>query len=418
MNNSLLEKIKTKKIKVCVVGLGYVGLPILQLLLKKKFNAIGLDVSKKAVERAIETGAIATDNPEEALTDSDFILICVPTPIEGNHRPNLNYVKSAAKTISKYLKRNCLVILESTVAPGTTKEILLPILEKSGLKKDEFYVAHCPERIDPGNKKWTVENLPRVLGGINKKSTDLAYEFYNAILDAKILKLSDAKTAEAVKIVENSFRDINIAFVNELAKSFDKIGIDISEVIKGAETKPFGFMPHYPGCGVGGHCIAIDPYYLIDKAEESGFNHKFLKLAREINNSMPNYTLKKIISGLNKAKKSINGANIVILGLAYKPNVGDTRESPAFPVIEELENWGANLTVFDPYRLDLSNVKTLKEALNKKDCLIVITAHDEFRKVTPERIKENRIKVVIDGRNIMDKDGIKKLGIIYEGIGR
>ena len=418
MSNNLLEGIRKKKIKVCIIGLGYVGLPLLKLLLRNKFNTIGFDINKQAIEKAIKEGAIATTSEEEALADSDCFIICVPTPLDESHRPDLSYVESAAKTISKYLKRNSLVVLESTVAPGTTEEILVPILKKSGLDVGEFYVAHCPERIDPGNKKWTVENLPRVLGGINQKSTDIAYEFYKKILDAEVLKLNSTKAAEAVKIVENAFRDINIAFVNELAKSFDEFEIDICEVIKGAMTKPFGYMAHYPGCGVGGHCIAIDPYYLIDKAEESGFNHRFLKLAREINNSMPEYTVKKIIQGLNKAKKTINGSNIVILGLAYKPDVDDTRESPAFPIIEELEKWGAKLTIFDPYRLDLSNVDLLKDALYKKDCLVIITAHKEFRQISPEIIKQNEIKVVVDGRNILDKKELKKLGIIYEGIGR
>jgi len=418
MKNNLIEKIKNKEAKVCVVGLGYVGFPLLKLLTDKKFPAIGFDVDKNAVEMAIRKKTNATTNAKEALQDSDCIIICVPTPVEENHHPDLQFVKSSAETISKYLKKRSLVILESTVAPGTTEEILLPILEKSGLKQNDFYIAHCPERIDPGNREWNVRNIPRVVGGINQNSTKIAYEFYKIIINAEVIKLSNVKAAEAVKIVENTFRDVNIAFVNELAKSFDLIDIDILEVIKGASSKPFGFMPHYPGCGVGGHCIAIDPYYLIEKAEESGFSHRFLKVAREINNSMPEYTVKKIIQGLNKAKKIINGSRIVILGLAYKPDVEDTRESPAFPIIEELKKWGANLTIFDPYRLDLSNVKTLKEALHKKDCLVIVTSHKEFKKINPETIKENGIKVVVDGRNILDKNKIKQLGIVYEGIGR
>lgn len=418
MSNALIDKIKKKEIKVCVVGLGYVGFPLLELLVKKNFNGIGYDIDKKAVDNAIKNGVPATINDKEALEGFDCAIICVPTPVEENHRPNLEFVESAAEIISKYLKKDSLVILESTVAPGTCEEILLPILEKSGLKQGDFFVAHCPERIDPGNKDWTVENLPRVLGGIDEESSEVAFVFYKNVLDADVVKLSSAKAAEAVKIVENTFRDINIAFVNELAKSFDEIGIDISEVIKGARSKPFGYMPHYPGCGVGGHCIAIDPYYLIEKAEQSGFNHRFLKLAREINNSMPKYTVKKINKGLNMAKIAINGSNIAILGLAYKPNVEDTRESPAFPIIEELKKWGANVTIFDPYRLDLSTVKTLDDALQNMDCIVIITAHEEFKKITPEKIKENGIKVVIDGRNVLDSKNIKKLGIIYEGIGR
>jgi len=418
MSKSIKEKIRKKDFKVCVIGLGYVGFPLLKLLLKKKFPAIGLDVEKEVVKKALDKKIPATLDAKEALDDSDCAIICVPTPIEDDRRPNLKYVKSSTKTISKYLKKNCLIILESTVAPGTTEEILLPILEKSGLKKGEFYLAHCPERIDPGNKKWDVQNIPRVIGGIDEKSCDIVYNFYDNILDADILKLSNPKAAEAVKIVENAFRDINIAYVNELAKSFDEFGIDISEVIKGASTKPFAFMPHYPGCGVGGHCIAVDPYYLISKAEKTGFNYQFLKLAREINNSMPEYCVKKITKGLNKAGKTIKGSKITILGLSYKPNVNDTRESPAFKIIEELKKWDADLTIFDPYCPKLSNVNTLKDALKKKDCIVLVTEHKEFRKITPKLIKENRIKVVIDGRNIFDKKKIEKLGIIYEGIGR
>ncbi|GAG02100.1 unnamed protein product, partial [marine sediment metagenome] len=272
------------EIKVCVVGLGYVGLPLLKLIIEKGFFAIGLDIDKQKVDKILKEGIAVTTRPDEALNNADCIIVCVPTPIDESYRPDLKFVISAMRTVSKYLKNDSIVILESTVAPGTTEEIAARILGESGFKAGvDFYVAHCPERIDPGNKKWTVRNIPRVVGGINKQSTNIAYAFYVEILNSEVIKMSTVKAAEAVKIVENTFRDVNIAFVNELAKSFDKIGIDTVEVIKGASTKPFGFMAHYPGCGVGGHCIAIDPYYLIEKAEKSGFNHKFLKLAREIN---------------------------------------------------------------------------------------------------------------------------------------
>lgn len=418
MSEKLIKKIKVKKVKICVIGLGYVGLPLLKLCKDKGFSAIGLDVDQKAVDNAIKEGVSATLDAEYALTDSDCIFICVPTPIEKNNRPNLQYVEDAAKTIAKFLKKDSLIVLESTVAPGTTEEILVPFLKGSGLKDEEFYVAHCPERIDPGNKKWTVKNLPRVVGGINKKSTKIAVELYKKIIDAEIQELSSVKAAESVKIVENTFRDVNIAFFNEIAKSFDKFGIDISEVIKGAMTKPFGFLAHYPGCGVGGHCIAVDPYYLINKAEESGFNHQFLKLAREINNSMPEYTVGKVKKAMDKANKTINGSNIAILGLAYKPDVSDMRESPAFPIIEELEKWGAKLTIYDPYILEKSSVDSLEKALENKDCIVIVTAHKEFLKITPEKLRKHKIKVVVDGRNILDRTEIQKSGIIYEGIGR
>ena len=383
MRNTLIKKIKNKESRICVIGLGYVGFPLLRLIVEKGFNAIGLDIDKEKVDKATKEGVNATTNPDKVLNNADCTIICVPTPVDENHRSDLKFVKSATQAIATHFIKDSLVILESTVAPGTTEEIIVPILEKSGLKKGkDFYVAHCPERVDPGNKKWTVRNIPRVVSGINEESTDIAYTFYREILDVEIVKLSTVKTAEAVKIVENTFRDINIAFVNELAKSFDKIGIDITEIIKGASTKPFGFMPHHPGCGVGGHCIAVDPYYLIEKAEKGGFNHRFLKLAREINNSMPEYTVQKVIVGLNKAGLCVKDTNIAVLGLAYKGGVNDTRESPAFPIIHQLEKLDANITIFDPYILYKSTVKTLDEALEKSDCNVIVTGHPEFKRIS------------------------------------
>ena len=419
MTNLLMDKIKKKEIRICIVGLGYVGLPLLKLTIEKGFDAIGFDTDGKKVEEIKSEGVNATCDIDTSLNGADCFIICVPTPVDENHRPDLQFVESASKTISKYLKKNSIVILESTVAPGTTEEVVVPLLAESNLKAGEdFYVCQCPERIDPGNKKWTVRNIPRVVGGINKDSTEMAYEFYKRILESEVIKMSDVKAAEAVKIVENTFRDVNIAFVNELAKSFDKIGIDTVEVIKGASTKPFGFMAHTPGCGVGGHCIAIDPYYLIEKAETVGFHHKFLKLAREINNSMPKYTIQKIISGLNKSSRCIKGTNIAVLGLAYKGRVSDTRESPAFPIIKALQKLGANVTIFDPYVLNKSTVKSLDEALSKTVCIVIITDHPEFKKISADLLKQKEIEVVIDGRNILEKEKIEKLGIIYEGIGR
>jgi len=419
MKKNIITRIVEKKITTCIIGLGYVGLPLLQLMSEKKFKVIGLDVKTEQIEKAKNGGLRATLNPNEALKDVDIIIICVPTPVDENHRPDLCYVRKACQTIAKHLKDGVMVILESTVAPGTTEEIVMALLENSGLLAGkDFYVAYCPERVDPGNPSWTVENIPRVVAGITKESTDIAFSFYQNVLKGKIIKMSTPRAAEAVKIVENAFRDVNIAFVNELAKSFDKIDIDITEVLTGAATKPFGFLPHFPGCGVGGHCIAVDPYYLIEKAEKAGFSHKFLKLAREINDSMPEYTVQKLICGLNHVGKSVKNSVIAVLGLAYKGGVSDTRESPAFAIINQLKGLGANPKIFDPYVQDKSTVKTLGEAIKNTDCIVIVTNHPEFLDISPQKLLDNGVKVVIDGRNILNKKEIQNLGLVYMGIGR
>jgi len=307
------------------------------------------------------------------------------------------------------------VIIESTVFPGTIEEIVTPILKKSGKK---FFLAHCPERIDPGNKKYGVENLPRVVAGVDKESSNKAAKFYEKIIDAKITILSSVKAVEATKIMENTFRDINIAFVNEMAMSFDKAGIDILEVIKGASTKPFAFMSHYPGAGVGGHCIPVDPYYLIEKAKQMGFNHKFLGLARRINNNMPSYTVELLENELKILGKTITNSKIGVLGLSYKSGVDDLRESPALEIIQILNKKNANLFVFDPWVKDKSNVNSLNELLIKSDYIILATDHKEFKNMDLYKLKNNNIMIVIDGRNCWDKDKIKSLGINYHGIGR
>ncbi|RLF43349.1 MAG: UDP-N-acetyl-D-glucosamine dehydrogenase [Thermoplasmata archaeon] len=417
--NGLIKKIREKKARVTIVGLGYVGYPLYKLIIKKGFNVIGLDIDKKKIDELKKEGLNVTTDPNEALKDADCIIVCVPTPIDENHKPDLTFLKSATQTISKYLKKETLVVIESTIAPGTTEEIIIPILERSGLKAGkDFYVSHCPERIDPGNKKWTISNIPRVIGGINKKSTEVTYELYKSIIDAKIVELGSIKSAEATKMVENAFRDINIAFVNELAKSFDRMGIDILEVIKAASTKPFGFMPHYPGCGVGGHCIPVDPYYLIHKGEKLGYDFGFLKLARTINDSMPEYTVQKVITGLNEIGKCVKNTNIAILGVAYKGGIDDIRESPALVIIKKLEQLGANLVIFDPYVPEKSTAENLDQALEKCECIVIATDHPEFKQIKPELLKEKGVKVVVDGRNILDKEKIKSLGIVYKGIGR
>jgi len=400
--------------KVTIVGLGYVGLPLACLCASKDHAVSGLDIDQEKVEK-INAGerslkGKATTDPT-VLDSSDVVIVCVPTPIDDDNKPNLEPLKSAVETISEHLKDDQLVIIESTIYPGTTEEVLKPILEKAG---KEFYLAHCPERIDPGNKDWTVENLPRVVGAVTSEGKRKAAEFYRTILTADVLELSSVKAAEAVKVMENTFRDVNIAFINEMAKSFDKVGIDITEVIRGASTKPFAFMPHYPGCGVGGHCIPVDPYYLIEKAKNLGFDHEFLKLARKINKSMPLYTVEL----LEKELGGLQGTNVGILGVSYKKDVDDTRESPSKVMIKALGEKGANVFVYDPHAKKESNVGSLDELLEKSSAVVLATNHTEFKEMDTNKLKESGIEVVIDGRNCLDKEKILGLGIKYKGIGR
>ncbi|MCH8003674.1 MAG: nucleotide sugar dehydrogenase [Nanoarchaeota archaeon] len=421
------------KTSITIIGLGYIGLPLACLCIEKNLDVYGLDIDKNKVS-LIQQGISPIEDPylkeavkktkgrikvaydsKEAIKNSSVIIVCVPTPVDNNHLPNLKPLKNACEEISKSIQKDTLVIIESTIFPGTVEEIVLPILEKSNI--NNFYLAHCPERIDPGNKKFTIKNIPRVIGGINKESTKKTAEFYKSIIDADIIELSNVKAAEATKIMENTFRDINIAFINEMAKSFDKAGIDILEVIKGASTKPFAFMPHYPGTGVGGHCIPIDPYYLIERAKQSGFDHQFLSLARKINESMPDYTVELLENELKKLEKSIKGAKVGVLGIAYKANVDDTRESPALKVIEILKEKEAEVFVFDPYVKKLSNINNLDELMQKSDYIILVTDHNEFKDMDLKKLKENNIKIVIDGRNCLDKEKIKAMGILYHGIG-
>ena len=677
---------------VIVVGLGYVGLPLACLCAEKGLKVYGLDVDSSKVDsvnksqspiedehiadklKNLKNKIHATTNANECIPISDVVIVCVPTPVDHNNSPDITALMGACSTISKFIKHGTLLVIESTIYPGTIEEVVLPILQKQNLDayKNDLYVAHCPERIDPGNKKWTIEILPRVVGGITKESTKKAAEFYRSILNAEVLELSSVKAAEATKIMENTFRDVNIAFVNEMAQSFDKAGIDILEVIKGASTKPFAFIPHYPGAGVGGHCfdrnewlfvknedsvypikigelyellkyynetnigdtqlvrpgnlevlsfdlinkkscykpikllskrpyqkmlnvkascnysikvtdkhpmvvfnngftikpadqlskndklvvslkipelenytnkkreykksgknythnsntagvayftsssrlkqqvmlmledtklipngvrnmsvlqdiflgskqeklrqylenvkkiitysdveifdtfaaikiqsigefygdyaysleveetgtivttnglvmhncISVDPYYLIEKAKQLGFNHRFLILAREINNGMPHYTVELLEHQLQKLKKKLAGAKVGVLGMSYKGNVDDIRESPSFDIINILKTKGADVFVYDPHVKEQSNVKDLDEFLNKSDYIILATDHKEFKAMDLEKLKKHKIHVVIDGRNCLDKEKIKSMGILYHGIGR
>lgn len=423
---------------VTIVGLGYVGLPLACLCAEKSYKVYGLDIDKNKVylinqnQSPIEDGYVieklknlkdsikATTDAKKCIPNSDIVIVCVPTPVDRNNSPDLTALMESVSAISRFIKQNTLLVIESTVYPGTVEELVVPILkkEKFDAYKNDVFVAHCPERIDPGNKKWAIENLPRVVGGVTKEATKKAAEFYRSIIDADIVGLSSVKAAEATKIMENTFRDVNIAFVNEMAKSFDKAGIDIIEVIRGASTKPFAFMPHFPGAGVGGHCIAQDPYYMIERGKQLGFNHEFLMLARKINNSMPKYTVELLEQQLQKLKKSIKNSKVGVLGLAYKANVDDVRESPAFEIINILKTKGADVFIFDPHVKNGSNVKDLDGLLNKSDYVILVTDHNEFKNMDLGKLKKHKILAVIDGRNCLDKEKIKSMGILYHGIGR
>lgn len=450
------RKETNENINIGIIGLGYVGLPLACLVAQKGYKTYALEINPNIVKSVREYKShikdesiqmrlnllkennkqitvfhhdetILNEEIQKTLKKIDIFIICVPTPVTEKGEPDLSYVTSAARKIKEHLRKNQLIIIESTIFPGTCEEVIIPIFEESGFKAGvDFHVAHCPERVDPGNKQWTLEKLPRVYSALNKAGKKLTRAFYESIIDAPLTELSSIKAAEAAKVVENTFRDINIAFVNELAQSFDTLGIDVTEVIKGASTKPFAFMPHYPGCGVGGHCIPVDPYYLIARAKQSGFEHRFMELARNINKHMPHYTLERLKQGLKEANLDINTIKIALLGLAYKGNVDDWRESPAVEIQSLLcnllkengNNPGENLKVYDPLLLKQSNVGNMQEALKGAEVIVLATDHKLFKEIDPIIFKQNNIKLIIDGRNCLDKEKIQELGIVYKGIGK
>ena len=420
---------------VSVIGLGYVGLPLAVRSKEKGYHVIGFDIDEKKIsllkkgmhvfkdsfleENLLKYPFKATSNPKD-IAPADIHIICVPTPVDAAHHPDLGPVIGACETVASHTKKGALVILESTVNPHVSEELVRPIFEKHGFKVGkDIYISHCPERINPGDPKWNVTNIPRVVGSFDKTGLDMSLQFYRSIVDAEIRPMKTIREAEAVKILENSFRNINIAFVNEIARSFDKLGIDVKDVIEGAATKPFAFMKHYPSCGVGGHCIPVDPHYLVERAEQSGFNHRFLKLAIETNDSMPEYTVERLQDGLNQNKMPMKDTVVGVLGLAYKANVDDLRESPAFEVIHHLKRHGSKVETFDPHVKSMSSMKSLESLLKKADAVIVTTDHKEFKEaITPALLKKHGIKVIVDGKNCLDKEAFEKAGIIYRGIGR
>jgi UDP-N-acetyl-D-glucosamine dehydrogenase len=434
----LIEKINNGSAVVGLVGLGYVGLP-LAIAFAQKFRVYGYDVDSSTIARLRKGMSHIQDVPDKKVAECtgrtffstnlpadlakcDFIIICVPTPLTDDHIPDLSSIKSACITIAGILRKNQFVILESTTYPGTTEEVVVPILEESGLcAGEDFGVAYSPERIDPGNKHFTVEQIPKVVGGIDEICTETAAALYGSVI-GKIVRVRDTKTAESVKMVENIFRNVNIALVNELALIFERMGIDTWEVIDAAATKPYGYMPFYPGPGIGGHCIPLDPFYMSYKAKKYGLIPRFIETSGEINEFMKVHTVNLAEKGLKQVGKRIYGANITVMGLAYKRNINDSRESPAVEIIEELVRVGANVRVYDPFvpsiktRIGVfTSAEDRDTALAGADCALFLVDHDVFRNIPP--VDFSRIMaspVIVDGKNLFtDGDGM-----VYMGIGK
>ena len=414
----LLEKINSKQAKIGVIGLGYVGLPLAVELAKKGFTVTGLEVDSKKVENInnkksyiedIQTKDIAelvdakklcaTTN-FKAISKLDVIIICVPTPLRKSKDPDVSYIVSATKEIKENLQNGQLIILESTTYPGTTADLVLPMLEETGLKAGkDFFLAFSPERIDPSNKKWTIANTTKVVGGICKKSTELTAAVYGSF--TTVHKVSSTQTAEMVKLLENTFRAVNIGLVNEVALMCDRLGLSVWEVINASATKPFGFMKFTPGPGIGGHCIPLDPHYLSWKLKTLNFYSRFIELAGEINSKMPEYTVEKLACALNEKAKPIKNSKILVLGVTYKKDVADLRESPALDVMTLLVKKQAKLSYYDPYigslKIDSKEFKSEKniDNISKYDAVVILTDHSDIDYKTVVK----KSKLVFDTRN-------------------
>lgn len=414
------EKISSKKANVAVVGLGYVGLPLAVTVASAGFSVIGIeksgeklallkkgksyikDVRDDEVREMIDAGRFTPSDDLSLLKECDVILVCVPTPLDAYGIPDTRFIKSATEDIAPHVRKGTLVILESTTYPGCTEELVGPMLEKNGLKAGvDFYLVFSPERIDPGNKSYPLSKIPKVVGGINEESSELAALFYGHFTP-KPHVVSSLKAAEMTKLLENIFRLVNISFINELKLICDKMNIDIWEVIEAAKTKPYGFMPFYPGPGVGGHCIAEDPFYLSWKAREYGFYARFIELAGEINDLMPHAVVTKVIWTLNRQKKSVNGARILILGVAYKKDIGDMRQSPALKVMWDLLRKKADLSYHDPFvsrvQIDgktLTSVALTERAIKGADLVLILTDHTslDYGKLA------DQAKLIVDTRH-------------------
>jgi UDP-N-acetyl-D-glucosamine dehydrogenase len=421
----LLDSIQDRTATVGVIGLGYVGLPLVLLFSESGFRVIGFDVDAKKVDAlhrgesyirhigpervaaAFSGGRAEATADYDRLSECDAILICVPTPLGHHREPDLKYVRMTAEAIAKRLRKGQLVVLESTTYPGTTREELLTRFNERGMTcGSDFFLAFSPEREDPGNEKYHTKNIPKVVGGIDDASLQAAVALYSAAID-KIVPVGSAEVAESSKLLENIFRSVNIALVNELKVVFDRMGINVWEVIAAASTKPFGFMPFYPGPGLGGHCIPLDPFYLTWKAAEYGTWARFIELAGEVNTGMPRYVVDRTVEAINEEGKSIKGAKVLVLGLSYKPNIDDDRESPSFELIELLDHRGAEVSYCDPFipkskkgrkfDLEIESVPCTPEEFAKYDAVLLSTPHHQFKDAALYR----DAKLVIDTRNVV-----------------
>lgn len=437
MKERLLEKIAKRDITVGVVGLGYVGLPLAVEKAKAGFKTIGFDVQEEKVKMVneghnyigdvvnedlkelVESGMMKATSDFSFVKDVDFIAICVPTPLDKHQEPDISYVKQSTEAISKHLSRDTMVVLESTTYPGTTEELLLPILEEgSGLKcGEDFYLGFSPERVDPGNLIYKTKNTPKVVGAVGKDATEVISAMYREVLEGEIYEVSSPAIAEMEKILENTYRNINIGLVNELAILCNKMGISLWEVIDAAKTKPYGFQAFYPGPGLGGHCIPLDPYYLTWKAREFGFHTSMIESSMIINDKMPEYTVDRAASVLNEHKKALNGSKVLVLGVAYKNNIDDYRESPALNVIDILKERGAVTDFYDPWipkykrngewHEGISEINA--DIIKEYDLILVATAHDAY---DYEMIRKNAV-AIFDTRNafkdVEERDNISLL---------
>jgi UDP-N-acetyl-D-glucosamine dehydrogenase len=436
--NQINASFKNKSAKIGVVGLGYVGLPLIMTFVDKKFQVYGFDIdetkitslvngksyiqhiSDKTIKKYIDNKQFKPTSDFTKISEVDAVLICVPTPLNEHQEPDLSFIVSTGESISPHLKSGQLIVLESTTYPGTSAEILKPILEKSGLKfTKDLFLAYSPEREDPGNPDFGTASIPKIVGGDDDKARELTCTMYNQIV-VKTIPVSSMEVAEAVKLTENIFRSVNIAMINELKIIYDKMGIDIWEVIEAAKSKPFGYMPFYPGPGLGGHCIPIDPFYLTYRAKQFGQETKFVRLAGEINTQMPNYVIEVLENALRtKFNKTLEGSKVLLLGLAYKKNVGDTRESPAFALLKILVSRGASVAYFDPFIPNIPKTRDYPmytgqksidwsgKELAKYDVALICTDHDG---VNYEELVE-KSKLVIDTRNVtaLIKDKLGKV---------